>query len=104
MHKIKFQTAPKIFQNNFRKHTHKYPTNFFTSNYGIPPFKLSKSKYRISISGPTWRKNIPTNSEKMQESVIVFKKFIKKASRTSKWDIVFLSQLAWKAETRVAAP
>ena len=48
MHKIKFQTAPKIFQNNFRRHTHKYPTNFFTSNYGIPPFKLSKSKYRIS--------------------------------------------------------
>ena len=24
-----------------------------TSNYNIPPFKLSKSKYRISIRGPT---------------------------------------------------
>ena len=51
MHKIKSQTAPKIFQNKFRKPTHKYPTNFSTSNYSIPPFKLSKSKYRISIRG-----------------------------------------------------
>ena len=76
MHKIKSQTAPKIFQNKFRKPTHKYPTNFSTSNYSIPPFKLSKSKYRISIRGPTLWKNIPTNSEKMQESVAVFKNSI----------------------------
>ena len=73
MHKIKSQTAPKIFQNKFRKPTHKYPTNFSTSNYSysIPPFKLSKPKYRISIRGPTLWKNIPTNSEKMQKSVCV---------------------------------
>ena len=78
MHKIKSQTAPKIFQNKFRKPTHKYPTNFSTSNYSIPPFKLSKSKYRISIRGPTLWKNIPTNSEKMQESVTVFKNSMRK--------------------------
>ena len=67
MHQIKYQTAPKIFQNKFRKPTHKYPTNISTSNYNIPPFKLSKSKYRISIRDPLLRKNIPTNSENMQE-------------------------------------
>ena len=78
MHKIKSQTAPKIFQNKFRKPTHKYPTNFSTSNYSIPPFKLSKSKYRISIRGPTLWKKIPTNSEKMQESVTVFKKYMRR--------------------------
>ena len=78
MHKIKSQTAPKIFQNKFRKPTHKYPTNFSTSNYSIPPFKLSKSKYRISIRGPTLWKNIPTNSEKMQENVTVFKNSMRK--------------------------
>ena len=76
MHKIKSQTAPKIFQNKFRKPTHKYPTNFSTSNYSIPPFKLSKSKYRISFRCPTLWKNIPANSEKMQESVAVFKNSI----------------------------
>ena len=53
MHKIKYQAAPKIFQNKFSKPTHKYPTNFSTSNYIIPPFKLSKPKYRISSKGPT---------------------------------------------------
>ena len=40
--------------------------------------KLSKSKYRISIRGPTLWKNIPTKSEKMQESVTVFKHFMRK--------------------------
>ena len=35
MHKIKSQTAPKIFQNKFRKPAHKYRTNFSTSNDSI---------------------------------------------------------------------
>ena len=78
MHKIKYQTAPKIFKNKFCKPTHEYPKNFSTSNYSIPPFKLSKSKYKISIKGPTLWKNIPTISEKMQESVTVFKDSIRK--------------------------
>ena len=78
MHKIKSQTAPKLFQNKFPKPTHKYPTKFPAPNYSIPPFKLSKSKYRISIRGPTLWKNIPTNSEKMQESVTVFKNSMRK--------------------------
>ena len=70
MHKIKSQTQ--------RKPTHKYPTNSSTSNYIIPPFKLSKSKYRISIRHSTLWKNIPTNSEKMQENVTVFKNSMRK--------------------------
>ena len=78
MHKIKSQTAPKLFQNKFHKPNHKYPTNFSTSNYSIPPFKLSKSIYRISIRGPTLWKNIPTDFEKMQESVTVFKNCMRK--------------------------
>ena len=80
MHKIRSQTAPKIFQNKFRKPTHKCPRNFFTSNCSIPPFKLSMCKYRISIRDGklTLWKNIPRNSEKMQESVTVFKNFVRK--------------------------
>ena len=47
LHRIKFSTAPKIFRNKFRKPTGKYPTNFSTSDYSIPLFKSSKSKYRV---------------------------------------------------------
>ena len=72
MQKVKSQTAPKIFQSKFRKPTYKYSTNFCTFNYIIPPFKLIKSKRRISVRGPTLWKNIPTNSEKMQKSVTIF--------------------------------
>ena len=78
MHNIKSKTAPKIFQNKFRKPTQKYPTNFSIFNYSIPLFKLSTSKYRISIRDPTLWKNIPTNSEKMQESVTLFKNSMRK--------------------------
>lgn len=41
-----------IFQNKFRKLNHKYPTDYSTSNYSISPFLLSKSKNRISVTGP----------------------------------------------------
>ena len=75
MHKIKSQTAPKIFQNKFRKAAHKYLKNFSTFNYIIPPFGLSKCRYRISVRGPARYKNFPTNSEKMQEKLTVFKSF-----------------------------
>ena len=51
MHRIKFQTVPKIFQDNFGEPTHKYLSNFSTSNYSTSPFKLNKSKYRISVRG-----------------------------------------------------
>ena len=78
VHKIKSQTVPKIFQNKLIKPTHNYPTNFSLSNFGIRPFKSSKSEYRISIRGPTLSKNIPTNSEKLQESATVFKNSMRK--------------------------
>ena len=74
VHKIKSQTAPKIFQHKFRKPTHKYPK----VNYRIPSFKLTKPKYRIWIRSPTFWKSIPANSEKMYESAIVFKNSIRK--------------------------
>ena len=51
MHQINSNTAPTIFLNKFKKPTHNYPTNFARTNYSITPFKLNKSKYRISILG-----------------------------------------------------
>ena len=102
IHKIKSQTAPKILQSKFRKPTHKYPTNFSTSNYSIRRFKLSKSKYRISIRGHILWKNISANTKKKQESVTVFKNSMrKKLLELQKGNIVFLSQIA---KTLVVAP
>ena len=64
MHQINSNTVPTIFLNKFKKLTHNYPTNFARTNYSIPPFKLDKSKYRISIRGSTLWNNIPINTGK----------------------------------------
>ena len=39
MHKSKSQAALTMFQNKFHKRSHKYSTNFSTSDYSILPFK-----------------------------------------------------------------
>ena len=44
----------------------------------MPPLRLSKSKYKISIRDPILWKNIPTSSETIQESVIIFKNSMRK--------------------------
>ena len=70
MHQINSNVVPTIFLNKFKHPTHNYPTNFSRTNYSIPPFKLNKSKHRISIRGP---KNIPTDTEKKQQKTNIFK-------------------------------
>ena len=72
MHQINLNTVPTIFLNKFKKPTHNYPTNFARTNYSIPPFKFNKSKYWISIRGPTLSKNIPSDTEK-QQKINIFK-------------------------------
>ena len=64
MHQINSNTIRYIKFKDYKKPVLNYPTNFAKTNYSIPPFKLNKSKYRISIRGPTLWKNIPTNTEK----------------------------------------
>ena len=71
MHQINSNTVTTIFFNKFKKPTHNYPTNF--ANYSIPPSKLNKSKYRVSIRGQTLWKNIPTDTEKKQQKTNIFK-------------------------------
>ena len=67
MHQINSNTARTIFLDKFKKATRNYWTNFARNNYSIPPFKLNKSKYRISIRGLTLGKNIPIDTEKKQQ-------------------------------------
>ena len=68
----------KQIKKQTKNKTHRYPTNFSTSNCSIPLFKLIQHKYRISVRGPTLWKNTPTNPEKMQESVTVSKNSLRK--------------------------
>ena len=67
MHQINSDTISSIIFNKFNKPTHNYPTNFAKTYYGISPFKLSKSKYRNSVRGPTLWNNIPINTEEKQQ-------------------------------------
>ena len=85
MYEIKSQTAPEIFQNKFRKATHKYLRNFSPFNYSIPPFRLSNSRYKISVRGPAIYKNFERNSEKMQEKLTVFKSSMGKKNLKMKY-------------------
>ena len=75
--KLTQKPVPTISLNKFKKATHSYPTNLPRTNYSIPPFKLNKSKYRISIRGPTLWKNIPTDTEKKQRKTNIFKTIMK---------------------------
>ena len=73
MHQINSNTVPTIFLNKFKNPTHNYPTDFAGTNYSIPHSKLNKSKYHISIRGPTLWKNIPIDTEKKQQKTNIFK-------------------------------
>ena len=73
MHQINSNTVSTIFLNKLKKPTHNYPTIVVRTNYSIPPFKLNKSKYKISVRGPTLLKNIPNQTEKKQQKTNIFK-------------------------------
>ena len=64
MHQINSKYYTCNFLNKFKKPIHNYPRNLTRTNYSIQPFKSNRSKYRISIRGPTLWKNIPTDTEK----------------------------------------
>ena len=72
MHQINSNTVPTIFLNKCKKPTHNCPTNLVRTNYSIPPFKLNKSKYRISFRGPTLWKNISIDTERKQQNTNIF--------------------------------
>ena len=54
MHKVKTETIPAVFLLKFQKPTHSNPTNFLKLNCMKPTPQLSRSKYRISVTGPAF--------------------------------------------------
>ena len=62
LYRVKNGKAPNVFLSKFLSSLRHYPTSFSQNNYIVPFFKLSKSKYRITIRAPTlW--NIILNIE-----------------------------------------
>ena len=76
-HQVKNGKAPNDFLSKFLRPSHHYSTSFSRSNYILPSFKLTKSKYRIIIRAPkSW--NIILNiEEKPLKNPAIFKETIK---------------------------
>ena len=73
MHKVKTEAAPAVLLPKFQKPAHPYPTNFSKLNYIKPMSQLSRSKYRISASGPALWNEFLTDGEKEIENLSLFK-------------------------------
>ena len=57
--------------------SHHYPTSFSRDNYIVPSFKLTKSKYRITIRAPKLWNVILSKEGKLIEKHGIFKATIK---------------------------
>ena len=53
MNKVKNGPGPTAFHTTFKIPSHSYPTGFLSVNYTKPKIRLRKSRFRISIRGPT---------------------------------------------------
>ena len=73
MNKVKNGTGPTAFHTTFKIPSHSYPTGFLSVNYTKPKTRLRKSRFRISIRGPTTWNNFVANTEKELESSSLFK-------------------------------
>ena len=49
LHRVKNGKAPNVFLSKFLRLSHHYPTSFSRNKCIVPFFKLTKSKYRITI-------------------------------------------------------
>ena len=66
LHRVKNKKTPHILLSNLRP-SHHYPTTFSQNNYIVPSFKLTKSKYRITIRAPKLRNIIFNIEEKLRK-------------------------------------
>ena len=52
MFKIKRDSLPSAFRNNFRKISHQYPLGFSQSNFVEGNILLNQTKFAVSFRGP----------------------------------------------------
>ena len=77
MHKVSNNVAPLIFNDMFKKPSHKYPTNFSHNNFSLKKCSLNSTKYYISFRGPKlWNEFLNAN-EKQISSYNLFSRKVK---------------------------
>ena len=74
LHRDKNGKAPNVFLSKFLGPSHHYTTSFSRNNYIVPSFKLTKSKYRITIRAPNLWNIILNIKEKLKEKPAIFKR------------------------------
>ena len=78
MHRIKTcGDVPSIFANKFTYTSHTYSTNFSKNNFALPKYLSHKSKYKISIRGPSLWNKVLSNAEKKLPETSLFKAKLK---------------------------
>ena len=77
LHRVKNRKVPNIFFSKFLRTSHHYPSSFSRNNFIVPSFKLTKSKYRITIRAPKLWNIILSMEEKRIEKPAIFKVIIK---------------------------
>ena len=76
MHKVSNNVAPLIFNDMFKKPSHKYPTNFSRNNFSLKKCSLISTKYSISFRGPKlWNEFLNTDEKQISS----YKLFSRKA-------------------------
>ena len=77
LHRVKNGKAPNVFLPKSLRPSHHYPTSFSQSNYIALSFKLTKSKYRITVRALKLWNIILNIEEKLIEKHAIFKATIK---------------------------
>ena len=77
MHKVSNNVAPLIFNDMFKKPSHKYPTNFSHNNFSLKKCSFNSTKYSISFRGPKLWNEFLNTDEKLISSYNLFSRKIK---------------------------
>ena len=77
LRQVKNGETPNVFLSKFLRRSYHYPTSFFQNNYIVPSFKVTKSKYRVTIRAPKLWNIILRIEKKLTEKPAVFKVTIK---------------------------
>ena len=77
MHRIKTNTAPIVFHNNFNKINHSYPTRFSNNRFVEKKIFLTQTKFAVSLRDPRLWNNLLNTQERTMEREISFKNSIK---------------------------
>ena len=93
LHRVEDCGAPNVFLSKLLRPLHNYSTGVSPNNYIVPSFKLTKSKYRITIRVPKLWNIILNIEEKFIENPASFKATIKTKLLLLETPFIFLMHI-----------